>query len=224
MSNIDHPIFIESIQFIRSKLALNDFNGLQKQIIERIIHASGDFALQDLVRFSPTACHSGLSAIKGGALILTDTTMAACAISSMARRTFQTPIRSLLEWSPEHVDEGETKTALGMKKAWLELTGGDHGSKVPIVVAIGSAPSALQALLDLIAHGASQPSLIIGMPVGFIGVVESKNRLLKSNCPYIVLEGSRGGASLVAATVNALLRAGLQEIETLKQHEKNQSH
>ena len=72
---------------------------------------------------------------------------------------------------------------------------------------IGSAPSALMTLLDLIEEGTKRPSLIIGMPVGFIGVSECKTRLLKSDCSHIVLEGSKGGASLAAATANALLRA-----------------
>ena len=75
------------------------------------------------------------------------------------------------------------------------------------VVLIGSAPSALMTLLDLIQDDTKRPSLIIGMPVGFIGVSECKTRLLKSDCPHIVLEGSKGGSSIAAATVNALLRA-----------------
>ena len=75
------------------------------------------------------------------------------------------------------------------------------------VVLIGSAPSALMTLLDLIQEGTQRPSLIIGMPVGFIGVSECKTRLLNSDCSHIVLEGSKGGASLAASTVNALLRA-----------------
>ena len=71
---------------------------------------------------------------------------------------------------------------------------------------VGSAPTALEALLDLVAAGAPQPALIIGMPVGFVGVAESKRRLATSGLPHIRLEGSRGGAGLVAAAVNALLR------------------
>ena len=72
---------------------------------------------------------------------------------------------------------------------------------------IGSSPTALISLLDLVESGYTRPSLIIGMPVGFIGVSESKSRLLNSECPCIVLEGSKGGASLAAAATNALLRA-----------------
>ena len=99
-----------------------------------------------------------------------------------------------------------TRSSIGMRNIWLDLQNKYESSDNPIVV-IGSAPTALMALLDLIEEGCSIPSLIIGMPVGFIGVAESKTRLLNSSCPYIVLEGSKGGASLAAATMNALLSA-----------------
>ncbi len=207
MNNIDHPIFIQSIQFIRSKLGSNKLEGVQGEILERLIHTSGDFSIQKSLRFSSEACIAGMSAMKTGALILTDTGMAASAITSMAQRTFQLPVRSILEWSSDQYQQGMTKTASGMKHAWLEINTSHPGGNKNVIVVIGSAPTALQQLLDLIQNGESKPSLIIGMPVGFIGVEESKNRLLNSNCNYILLEGSRGGASCAAATANALLRA-----------------
>ena len=74
------------------------------------------------------------------------------------------------------------------------------------VVLIGSAPTALERLLDRVAQGDPPPALVIGMPVGFVGVAESKRRLAASGLPQVRLEGSRGGAGLVAAAVNALLR------------------
>jgi precorrin-8X/cobalt-precorrin-8 methylmutase len=74
------------------------------------------------------------------------------------------------------------------------------------VVLVGSAPTALDRLLELVAAGAAPPALVIGMPVGFVGVAESKQRLELSALPQIRLDGSRGGAGLVAAAVNALLR------------------
>ena len=74
------------------------------------------------------------------------------------------------------------------------------------VVLIGSAPTALELLLEQVASGAQPPALVIGMPVGFVGVAESKRHLAKSVLAQIRLEGSRGGAGLVAAAANALLR------------------
>ena len=72
---------------------------------------------------------------------------------------------------------------------------------------IGSAPTALDVLLRLVKDGVSSPSLVIGMPVGFVGVAEAKHDLQQSRLPQIRLEGTRGGAGLAAAAVNALLRA-----------------
>jgi precorrin-8X/cobalt-precorrin-8 methylmutase len=80
------------------------------------------------------------------------------------------------------------------------------------VVLIGSAPTALEQLLDQWAAGASAPTLVIGMPVGFVGVAESKRRLAASGLAQIRLEGSRGGAGLVGAALNALLRAASSEL------------
>ena len=98
-----------------------------------------------------------------------------------------------------------------MRNAWLNLMDKDQGLQRPIVV-IGSAPTALMALIDLIEEGSEIPSLIIGMPVGFIGVSESKTRLLNSRIPHIILQGSKGGASLAAAAINALLREAQSEV------------
>ena len=95
-----------------------------------------------------------------------------------------------------------------MHSAWPELTqaAAAAGQPMPLVL-VGSAPTALERLLDLLEAGAPAPSLVIGMPVGFVGVPESKRRLAASGLAQIRLEGTRGGAGLVAAAVNALLRA-----------------
>ena len=80
---IDHPIFLESIRFIRSHLDANNLNYLEKKVLERLVHTSGDFSVQNLINFSEGACEKGLQALKNGAPILTDTDMAAAAIKSM---------------------------------------------------------------------------------------------------------------------------------------------
>tara|TARA_Y100001968_G_C19109662_1_gene596598 strand:- start:17 stop:649 length:633 start_codon:yes stop_codon:yes gene_type:complete len=203
----EHPIFLESITYIRSKLDMRGLDRIQQTIIERIIHSSGDLALQSSIRFSPRACENAIDALKNGAKILTDTYMAEVAISPMAKRTLNADTHCILNMAPSILDSTTTtRSAVGMTKIWLDLDKKVNQSYPPIVV-VGSSPTALISLLDLVESGCSKPSLIVGMPVGFIGVIESKNRLLNSNCPYILLEGSRGGASLAAATVNALLRA-----------------
>ena len=191
---------------IREQLGVTGLDPLQQQVLERLIHSSGDFGLTSLLRFSPGACEVGLAALQAGASILTDTAMAAVAVKPMALRTLKSSVRSVLEWAPHEAPNGSTRTAEGLRSAWQELAAKDADQQAPIVL-IGSAPTALEALLDLVSTGASPPSLIIGMPVGFVGVAESKRRLSVSGLAQIRLEGSRGGAGLVAATVNALLRA-----------------
>jgi len=131
-------------------------------------------------------------------VILTDTAMAAAAVAPMAGRTFSNPVHSVLQWAPAVAPEGQTRAALGMAAALQ--------AHPAAVVLIGSAPTALELILDRVAQGDPAPALVIGMPVGFVGVAGSKRRLAASGLPQIRLEGSRGGAGLVAAAVNALLR------------------
>ncbi len=199
----DHPIFTESIRRIRALLGETGLDPLQQQVLERIVHSSGDPSLASLLQFSDRACDRGVTALQQGAAIVTDTAMAAAAVAPMASRTLGTDVHCLLDWGPNHAPPGTTRSALGMSRAWAELA-----TTVPTpLVLIGSAPTALEVLLDQVALGASVPSLIIGMPVGFVGVAESKRRLAASGLEQIRLEGSRGGAGLVGAAVNALLRA-----------------
>jgi len=203
----EHPIFIESIQYIRSQIGLTGLDSIQQSVLERIIHTSGDLKMQSCLRFSSNACKNAINALKKGANILTDTYMAEAAVSPVAKRTLNSNVRCILEMAPECIDSSsKTRSAIGMREMWLDLEKKEECVEGPVVL-IGSAPSALMTLLDLIEEGTKRPSLIIGMPVGFIGVSECKTRLLKSDCSHIVLEGSKGGASLAAATANALLRA-----------------
>ncbi len=206
LQTIDHPIFLESIRLIKSKLGLTGLDPLQQQVLERVIHSSGDFGMQSLIRFTPGACQTAIQAIHAGVPILTDTAMASAAVSSMASRTSKSTVRTILEWAPPSVDQGTTRSAVGMRNAWREYSQDLLLAKTPIVL-IGSAPTALKVLMDMVDVGAAHPALVIGMPVGFIGVAESKERLSKSNIPNIRLEGTRGGAALAAAAMNALLRA-----------------
>ena len=198
-----HPIFTESIRRIRAALGDTGLPPLQQQVLERLVHSSGDLSLGTLLRFSEGACEQGLAALKQGAPILTDTAMAAAAVAPMAQRTLGSDVHMVLEWAPEAAPAGSTRTAAGMEQAWRALA---LASPAPLVL-IGSAPTALEVLLQQVAAGAPAPSLVIGMPGGFVGVAESKKHLAASGLAQIRLESSRGGAGLVAAAGNALLRA-----------------
>lgn len=223
---LDHPIFAASIALIRRELAvraqvdgalaarLQALSPLERDVLERCIHSSGDLALAADLVFAPAAqqvapeppldaCSRGLAALLAGAPILCDTAMATAAVAPMARRTLGNRVLCLLDWAPASGAAGSTRSAAAVEPAWRELT---HQGPAPLVL-IGSAPTALERLLDLVAAGAPPPALVIGMPVGFIGVAESKRRLAASGLAQIRLDGPRGGGGLVAAACNALLRA-----------------
>ena len=214
---LDHPIFCESIRLIRMALEQRGVevgcgDPAERDVLERLVHSSGDLSLPPDVVFSAGACRAGMAALAAGAPILTDTAMAAAAVAPMARRTWANRVCSVLDWAPAQAPIGSTRAAAGMARALAEHPGA--------VVLIGSAPTALELLLDRVEEAESSsasasasasssmasPALVIGMPVGFVGVAESKRRLAASGLPQIRLEGSRGGAGLVAAAVNALLR------------------
>ena len=205
MLSLDHPIFCESLRLIRqlpgTAAALAPLSPLQQDVLLRLIHSSGDPGLAADLVCPATACEAGLAALAAGAPILTDTAMAAAAVAPMARRTFGNQVRSVLDWAPAAAPEGSTRTAAGMAAALA-------GQGEPGVVLIGSAPTALEVLLELVALKAvPAPALVIGMPVGFVGVAQSKRHLAESGLVHIRLEGSKGGAGLVAAACNALLRS-----------------
>ena len=205
----DHPIFSESLRLIKASLPPGALDGLQsteRDVVLRVIHSSGDLSLFQALRFSDGACEAGLEALSSGALILTDTAMAAAAVSPMAARTFGNPVKSVLDWAPARAPAGSTRAAAGMERA-LQM----HPQAL---VLIGSAPTALELLLEQVQEErVVPPPLVIGMPVGFVGVAESKLHLAQSSLNQIRLEGSRGGAGLVAAAVNALLRRAWLDAE-----------
>ncbi len=220
-SVLDHPIFTASIALIREELVvrsardpalaarLQALSPLERDVLERCIHSSGDPSLVDVLHFGPAAaaCRRGQDALASGAPILCDTAMAAAAVAPMARRTSGNPVVCLLDWAPECAPAGSTRSAAAVEPAWAALTAALDLEPAPVVL-IGSAPTALERLLDLVAAGAPAPALLIGMPVGFVGVADSKRRLAASGLAQIRLDGARGGAGLVAAACNALLRAG----------------
>ena len=204
----DHPIFLESIKFIKSKLTKNNFNRIELKVLERLIHTSGDFQIQELLEFSENVCERTLESLKLGAPILTDTDMAAAAIKTMANKCHGNRVFSAKKWVVDNLAITNTKTAYGIEHAWLDLSRRYHGKVSPIVV-FGSSPTALERLLDIVEGCDNKPSLIIGMPVGFIGVEKSKRRLLATDLPYIVMGSTRGGAAMAGATINALLRESI---------------
>lgn len=169
-------------------------------IVKRCIHTSADFDYAKNLCFSDHAAEQALEAIKNGACIVTDTQMAKAGINKKALARFGGEVYCFM--SDEDVAElakkkGTTRATVSMDKA-AELN-------CPLIFAIGNAPTALVRLYELIQEGRLHPELIIGVPVGFVNVVQSKELIMQCEVPYIVARGRKGGSNIAACICNALL-------------------
>ncbi len=189
----------------RSLPPLEELGPDELYVVCRIVRAEGDPAIACSVAFSPGAVEAGVAAIRSGAEVVTDVRMVDVGISRELLGRCDVSTRCRID-SPETArrakDDGTTRSVAAMRELSPHLTGA--------VAAVGNAPTALLALLDMIDEGQVRPSLVIGMPVGFIACAESKQELVKSSVPYITISGRRGGSSAAAATVNALLGLALR--------------
>lgn len=172
----------------------------QELIIKRCIHTSADFDYADNLCFSEGAVKKAMEAIKKGACIVTDTQMAKAGINKRALARHDGEVFCFM--SDEDVAEaarknGTTRATASMDKA--------AAMDRPLIFAIGNAPTALVRLYELIREGKIKPELIIGVPVGFVNVVQSKELIMKTDIPYIVARGRKGGSNIAACIVNALL-------------------
>ncbi|MDO4522188.1 MAG: precorrin-8X methylmutase [Eubacteriales bacterium] len=169
-------------------------------IIKRCIHTSADFDYAKNLCFSDNVVEKALRALKNGACIVTDTQMAKSGINKTALAKFGAEAYCFM--SDEDVAEiakkqGSTRATASMDKAaTLEK---------PLIFAIGNAPTALVRLYELIGEGRLKPELIIGVPVGFVNVVQSKELIMQTDVPYIVARGRKGGSNIAACICNALL-------------------
>jgi len=169
-------------------------------VVKRVIHTTADFDYADNLCFSEHAVTGGIEALRGGCDIVTDTQMARAGINKTVLARLGGQVHCFMsdqDVAEEARDRGVTRAAVSMERA--------AGLGKPCVFAIGNAPTALLALHDLIAAGKAKPALIIGVPVGFVNVVESKERIMTAGVPYIVARGRKGGSNVAAAICNAML-------------------
>ena len=169
-------------------------------VIKRCIHTSADFDYADNLCFSPNACQIGIEALKNGADIVTDTKMAMSGINKNKLATFGGQVHCYIS-DPDVVEEAKAR---GCTRSTVSM---ERGAKIdkPVIFVIGNAPTALIELDRLIKEGAVKPALIVGVPVGFVNVVESKELIMQAGVPYIVARGRKGGSNIGAAIINALL-------------------
>lgn len=189
-----------SMAIIEDLLPPLDCSEEERQVIKRIVHATGDPQVASLVRLHPNAVSTGIAAISEGKPIFTDVRMVVAGINHHLAQEFSCSIHCALD-EPNVMrqaqEENVTCSAAAVRCLGTRLNGA--------IVAIGNAPTALLALLDLIGDGGVLPALVVGMPIGFVQARESKTELMKQDIPYVTIEGTRGGSAAAIATVNALL-------------------
>ena len=189
-----------SMEIIGQELGDRVFPADQLPVIKRAIHTSADFDYADNLVFSTGAVEKGVAAIKSGCTIVTDTQMAFSGVNKRVLEKFggrAVCFMSDPDVAAEAKARGETRATVSMERA-AALEG-------PIILAIGNAPTALVRACELIGEGKMNPALVIGVPVGFVNVVESKELLLTMDTPHIVARGRKGGSNVAAAICNALL-------------------
>ena len=189
-----------SMEIIQSELGDRPFPAEVLPVVKRVIHTTADFDYADNLVFSPGVVERGIAAIKAGCTIVTDTQMARSGINKRVLEKFGGEAVCFMsdpDVAAEAKDRGVTRAAVSMERA--------AGLEGALILALGNAPTALVRACELLEEGAMKPALIIGAPVGFVNVVESKELLLTEDVPYIVARGRKGGSNVAAAICNAML-------------------
>ena len=197
-----YPAEIEkrSMDIIEQELGEVDMGYTEKEILKRVIHTTADFDYRENLYFSPGAVRTALSALEGGADVVTDTNMALAGINKGVLKTLGAGAhcfmadRSVME---DARAKGITRAAAAVERL--------EGWEKPFIYACGNAPTALIRLRELIDEGKVRPALVIATPVGFVNVVTAKELIIESGIPNITARGRKGGSTVAAAIVNALL-------------------
>lgn len=202
MIEIVKPMDIETRSFaiITELLGERKIDPENELVLKRVIHTSADFDYADNLVFSEHAVAKGIAALRGGCDIVTDTQMAKAGIN----KTILGRLGGQVHCFMSDADVAEEAKARGVTRATVSMERAVALEK-PCIFAIGNAPTALVALHELMAAGKIHPALILGVPVGFVNVVESKELILGDEVPYIVARGRKGGSNVAAAICNAML-------------------
>lgn len=193
-----------SMEIITSELGGRTWPEPEFSIVKRCIHTSADFDYADNLCFSENAAQLGVEALKRGAHIVTDTRMAWSGINKKKLASFGGKAHCFMsdeDVAAEAKEKGCTRAAICMER----------GAALPgeVIFAVGNAPTALIRLYEMIEEGRVKPALIIGAPVGFVNVVESKELIMeigqKAGVPFIVPKGRKGGSNIAATICNAML-------------------
>ena len=193
----------ESMQIIENEIGSHSYNEQEWPIVRRIIHSTADFdfARDNKIIFQKNAVQSGLDALKNGCSIIVDVNGIVGLMNKQNPKDFGNNVicnisePSIIE---EAKKENKTRAQMSMRIAKEDMNGG--------IVVIGNAPTALLEVMEMVKEGITKPALVIGIPVGFVSAVESKEELAKMDIPFITNQGRKGGSPCASAIVNALYK------------------
>ena len=196
------PMDIEkrSFEIITEILGDRKLDPRNEPVIKRAIHTTADFDYADNLVFSEDAVAKGIEALRGGCDIVTDTQMAKSGINKTILGKLGGTVHCFMS-DPDVAEEAKRR---GITRAMVSM---EKAAKLPkpCIFAIGNAPTALIVLDEMMKKGEISPALIVGVPVGFVNVVESKELIIASDVPHIVARGRKGGSNVAAAICNAML-------------------
>lgn len=189
----------KSFEIIGEILGDKELDPRYEAVIKRCIHTSADFEYADSLYFTDGVIEKIKEAIKGGCYIVTDTKMAQAGINKKRIEKYGSEVLCFIgdeDVAAQAKDRGVTRSLVSMEKA----------SRLdrPVIFAIGNAPTALISIYDLVQSGKLDPVAVVGVPVGFVNVVESKELIIDAGIPCIVARGRKGGSNIAAAIINAI--------------------
>ena len=193
----------ESMQIIENEIGSHSYNEQEWPIVRRVIHSTADFdfARDNKIIFHKDAIKNGLKALKNGSSIVVDVNGIIGLLNKQNPKDFGNNVicnisePSIMEAAKE---AGKTRAQMSMRIAKEDMNGG--------IVVVGNAPTALLEVMEMIREGITKPALVIGIPVGFVSAVESKEELAKMDIPFITNLGRKGGSPCASAIVNALYK------------------
>jgi precorrin-8X/cobalt-precorrin-8 methylmutase len=189
----------QSFAIIEEEAGDHGFDARHWPVVRRMIHTSADFDYLASVRFHPRAVEAGIEAIRRGKRLVTDTQMVKAGIRKSIIYRFGGSVECLITEPTvgRMAEEAETTRAVAAVDAAVPMMKGG-------IYVIGNAPTALLRLMELIRGGEAHPALVVGLPVGFVNAVESKEALAAMDVPHITSLGRKGGSNVAASVVNAL--------------------
>ena len=193
----------ESMQIIESEIGSHPYNEMEWPIVRRIIHSTADFdfAGENKLLFHKDAISNGINALKNGCSIVADVNGVIGLMNKQNPKDFGNDLICNIS-DPVLMESakkaGKTRAQMSMRMAEKEINGG--------IVVVGNAPTALLEVMEMFREGLVKPALVVGIPVGFVSAVESKDELSKMDMPFITNIGRKGGSPCASAIINALYK------------------